>query len=309
MPRRPRIDYPGAYHHVMNRGADRQATFRSERDHKDFTCLWAEAVIRFGIVVHAYAWMGNHYHALVMSPDAQLSETLRWIGHVYTQRFNKRHGRDGALFRGRFHSVLIDSDAYLHRVARYIERNPLEAGLATPESLVRYKWSSLQHYLNPTSSDWVETKPLLSRLGSRHEYLRHVLSDHSDDVLEGFYNREEQPLLVLGDQEFVDSLPCEVAGLNPTVGLTHVSLAEIDFALSQVRALRIIGTRSRGLAVELGQRLAGATRRELADHYNFKTVSSVSSAISRSKADPNTAETRRAIMSYLGRSSQGPLAS
>ncbi len=301
MSRPLRIDYPGAYHHVMNRGAAQQATFRSVRDREEFSSLWAEATVRFGIVVLAYAWMGNHFHALVFTPDAQLSESLRYIIHVYTQRFNRRNGRDGPLFRGRFHSILIDSDIYLHRVARYIERNPLDAGLVTPEELLRYRWSSLRHYLNPTPGDWVTTQPLISRMGSRRSYLKHVLSELPDEELEAFYGGEQRQGVILGDQQFVDSLPAEVQKLGPIIGVQAIALEEIDEVLVRIRAQSHLGPRTRFLAAELGQLLARSSRQDLANHYNFASLSTVSSAIARSKADPQTIPIRQAAMAYFGR--------
>ena len=259
MPRPPRIDYPGALHHVMNRGAAHQATFLDDVDHRSFTELWQEAVVRHGIVVLAYAWMGNHYHALVISPEAQLSETLRRIGHVYTQRFNRRHGRDGALFRGRFHSILIDSNTYLDRVARYVERNPLEAGVTSPHELANYEWSSLHHYLNPRTEDWVHTDLLIDRLGSRHAYLKHTLSEHSDVELSEFYSQYRHERVVLGNQDFVDSLPTEVQRLRPIAGIPKLTLAEIDHAITQVRGPQALDTTSRLIATDLAHHFGAGT--------------------------------------------------
>ena len=289
----------------MNRGAAQQSTFRTAQDREDFTGLWADAVVRFGIVVLAYAWMGNHYHALVVSPDAQLSESLRYIGHVYTQRFNQRNERDGALFRGRFHSVLIDSDTYLHRVARYIERNPLEAGLVDAAGLPRYQWSSLQHYLNPSSADWVATEPLTSRMGSRYAYLKHVLSDHTDNEILDFYRHGEAENVVLGRQEFVDSLPNDVRKLRPLAGIPEVSLDEIDHAISSLGSQANFDPAARIVAAQLGQTLARATRQELADRYGFPSPQSVTVAIQRKSPKPEVVALRQAALVYLGRSPTG----
>ena len=309
MPRPKRIDYPGAFHHVMNRGAARQATFLTNQDRDDFSGLWAESVVRFGIVVLAYAWMGNHYHALVVSPDAQLSETLRYIGHVYTQRFNRRNGRDGALFRGRFNSVLIDQDAYLHRVARYIERNPLDAGIVSAAELPLYRWSSLSHYLNPTATDWVTTAPLISRLGSRHAYLRYILNDASDQEIEAFYERDMHERVVLGKQGFVESLPPEVESLRPVAGIPEVSLAEIEHAIFHVDGSPILNPCGRVVAAELGQMLARASRQDLVERYGFPSRQNISVVLQRKRHDPDVVRLRREVLVYLGRSSTGLLAS
>jgi len=305
MARPLRIDYPGAFHHVMNRGADHQATFTTTRDREDFTALWAEAVVRYRIVVLAYAWMNNHYHALVVTPDAQLSESLRYIGHVYTQRFNRRNGRDGALFRGRFHSVLIDSDTYLDRVARYIERNPLQAGLVDADGLSRYRWSSLRHYLHPSTTDWVTTEPLISRLGSRHAYLKHVLSDRPDREIVDFYARHERHNVVLGRQDFVNSLPADVRRSRPLAGIPEVSFDEIENAISSLGSNVTFDPVARIVATQLGQSLARASRQELADRYRFPSPQSVSVAIQRKTQQPEAIALRAAVLAHLGRTSMG----
>lgn len=305
MARPLRIDYPGAFHHVMNRGADHQTIFRSDRDRDYFSSLWAESVTRMGIVVLAYAWMGNHYHALVISPDGQLSETLRYIGFRYTQYFNRRHGRDGALFRGRFHSILIDHQNYLDRVARYIERNPLEAGLVTPGELPRYRWSSLHHYLDPREPDWITIQPLLSEVGSRHGYLRYVLSEYDDAELTSFYRQRQSERLVIGDQEFVDSLPETVRKMGPIAGIPSISMEEIDHAILQVRGPWSSESTARVVALQLGRLLARATGRELADRYGYRSTQAVASTIYRRGADEKVAALKDATLTYLGRSGGG----
>jgi len=103
----------------MNRGGNHQLVFLDDADRLSFLAILAEAVTRFGLVVHAYCLMPNHYHLLVSCPQAQLSRAMKHIGQVYTQRFNKRHGRDGSLFRGRFHSILVDSEPYLDNLTGF----------------------------------------------------------------------------------------------------------------------------------------------------------------------------------------------
>jgi len=275
MARPHRIDYPGAIHHVMNRGADHQSTFRDDVDRQLFLTLWKQAVSRFGIVVSAFAILDNHYHVLVQSPDQQLSETLQFIGRSYTQQFNRFYGRDGALFRGRFHSVLVDSDVYLARVARYIELNPVAAGLVSIDAMHRYPWSSFRVYSSDDpSSSWLNTSLVLDRFQSPWHYERFVKSELIDVDIERFYRSELRPGRVLGRQSFVDEVR-----VNP----------------------------SRTVAVALGQRLAGATNSELAERYGFGTPGSVTSAITRcwNSSHPATCELRDRALRVLGRDING----
>ena len=114
MARPLRIDYPGAWHHVMNRGARKQPIFVSRGDRRRFLQLLSTAHDRFGIEVNAYVLMGNHYHVLIRSPDGTLSQAFHYIDGVHAQAFNRRHGIDGPLFRGRFRSHLVEEEGYLH---------------------------------------------------------------------------------------------------------------------------------------------------------------------------------------------------
>lgn len=100
---------------------------------------------RYRLEVHAYCLMGNHYHLLVRSPDANIAESMQHLIGVYTRRFNLHHGFDGALFRGRYESVVIDGDEQFIATSRYIHRNPLEAGLV--DTLERYRHSSFRTYV------------------------------------------------------------------------------------------------------------------------------------------------------------------
>ena len=131
MARPLRIEYPGAWHHVMNRGRRGEAIYSDDTDYSLFTDLLKETAEMWNIRIAAYCLMPNHYHMLVQTPDANLSRSMRHLNGVYTQRCNNRHGWDGSLFRGRYKSILIDSDSYLLQAVRYIHRNPLRANLVT----------------------------------------------------------------------------------------------------------------------------------------------------------------------------------
>lgn len=104
MPRKPRVDFPGAWHHVMHRGARRAPIFRTDRDVLRFLRVLDETVSQFLIEVHAYALMPNHYHLLVRSVHGNLSPAMRHLNANYTQKANRVHRWDGPLFRGRFHT-------------------------------------------------------------------------------------------------------------------------------------------------------------------------------------------------------------
>jgi putative transposase len=122
MARPLRIQYPGAVYHVMNRGGSRQKIFLDEKDHQVFLNTIGEIYDRWGVEVFGWCLMGNHYHLCLRTAEGNLSRVMRHLDGLYTQRFNRFHGRDGALFRGRYKAIVVDKDNYLAQVVRYMSR-------------------------------------------------------------------------------------------------------------------------------------------------------------------------------------------
>lgn len=175
-----RIDHQDGWHHVMNRGAARQATFRSDRDRVEFERLLGVGHQRFGVEVHAYCLMDNHFHLLVHCPHGGLSGYMHQLGSVFTRHYNERIGRDGPLFRGRFHAIPIRTDDYRLHAARYIHRNPLDVDSSLP--LDRYRWSSHRVYLgNRRRPDWMRIDVILESFdGDVAAFDRFVSRDSAD---------------------------------------------------------------------------------------------------------------------------------
>src|SRR5881296_3396831 len=129
MARPLRIQFPSAVYHVMNRGTARQVTFLSDEDYGECLKTLSEAHSLWGIEVFADCLMRNHYHVCLRTPKGNLARVMRHVDGLYTQRFNRRHGRDGTLFRGRYKAILVDANEYLTAVVRYIHLNPVEVGI------------------------------------------------------------------------------------------------------------------------------------------------------------------------------------
>lgn len=140
MPRQSRLVLPGTAMHVIQRGNNRAACFRGRSDHLVYLLHLGELALKFACAVHAYCLMPNHVH-LLLTPASEDSLTLmRELGQRYVQYFNRRHGRTGTLWEGRFRSSVTQSARYVLACYRYIELNPVRAGLA--EGPHCYEWSS-----------------------------------------------------------------------------------------------------------------------------------------------------------------------
>lgn len=174
MARPQRPDRPGGWFHVINRGADRQDIFSSDSDFVLFEELFADAVERERIEVHAYSLMTNHFHALIHTPVGGLSGALQSVQSRYASAYNQRHDRSGALFEGRFTSVIIDGPSQRHLTARYIHRNALD--IVPSAALAAYRWSSFGVYTGARPAPpWLTMSEVSAQFGGdAHGYRRYV---------------------------------------------------------------------------------------------------------------------------------------
>lgn len=155
MARRLRLHVPGGFYHVTLRGNHRQPIFFTGADRARLDDVVAEAINRLAARVHAYCWMTNHIHALVQISDAPLGQLILRIASQYARGVQTRLDTTGHLFERRYHAVLVDADAYLMTIVRYIHLNPVRAGLVTDPAT--YPWSSHRVYLGACQRDWVTT--------------------------------------------------------------------------------------------------------------------------------------------------------
>ena len=140
MARPLRIEFADAFYHITSRGDRREAIYEDDEDRKAFLNILAEVVARYNWICHAFCLMTNHYHLLIETVDGNLSQGMRQLNGVYTQASNRRHRRVGHLFQGRFKGILVDKEAYLLELSRYVVLNPVRAGMV--ESPEQWPWSS-----------------------------------------------------------------------------------------------------------------------------------------------------------------------
>ncbi len=166
MARPLRIEYPGAYYHVINRGNGGEKVFKRIGDKKKFLEYLEKTVKRFSLKLHTYCLMTNHYHLLIETPQQNLSVAIQWLNVSYAAYYNRRHKRNGHIFQGRYKAVLIDADEYLGQLSRYIHLNPVRAGMVTAAG--QYPWSSYSAFIGKTKAPaWLETGGLLGYFGKQ----------------------------------------------------------------------------------------------------------------------------------------------
>lgn len=168
MARPLRIEYEDAVYHLTSRGNGRQDIYIDDEDRQAFLEILGDVVQRFNWICHAYCQMVNHFHLLIETPDANLSGGMRHLNGVYTQRFNRRHGRAGHVMQGRFKSILIEKDRHLLDLVRYVVLNPVRT--KTVQNVQDWPWSSYhatvgyQQPLPFLSTDWT-----LAQFGDQNE--------------------------------------------------------------------------------------------------------------------------------------------
>jgi putative transposase len=172
MPRSIRIEYPGAFYHVMARGNRREAIYRDGDDRRYHLETLGEACAMTGWRIHAWVLMGNHYHLVIQTPEPNLVAGMQWLQNTYTRRFNVRHRLWGRLFGDRYKSELVEGAGYYYEtLLDYVHLNPVRAGLADRrkgQSVLDYAWSSVAggHALAPRCRPpWLAAEDALSAFG------------------------------------------------------------------------------------------------------------------------------------------------
>jgi len=297
MSRPLRIEYQDAYYHVLNRGRGRQVIFNDEEYFGEFLHTLSEVHDRFGMQIHAYCLMSNHYHLLVKTPEGNLQRCMRHVNGVYTQRYNRLTNTDGPLFRGRYKAILVDHDVYLLQLSKYIHRNPLDAGMV--DHLENYVWSSYRSYIGGCAAEkWLYLREVYGQLNTNkpfaREYQSYMNEGQMDKDLKDFYSRKHRDP-ILGNERFIEGIKgflgkenSEVAynekkRLRPGIGAiveavcTYSQVSEKD--IYQVKKGRGVKNQPRKLAMYLAQRIGGFRLNEIGEFFGLKGYGGVSSAI------------------------------
>lgn len=277
MSRPLRIEYAGAFYHVVSRGNERKAVYRTHRDREKFFSYLESATERYRAVIHVYCLMDNHYHLLLETPSGNLSQIMHHINGAYTVYFNTKHARSGHLFQGRYKAILIDADEYASEVSRYIHLNPVRAGLIDiPEE---YRWSSCQYYvLKREAPKWLKRDFVLGYFGSGP---KRAMKQYKNFVYSFRDQEDKNPLarfsrsVILGGNEFVEEIKTrylrykQVDRNLPTLrdfsdqpGLSQIGKV-VDSVLQTDKKL------ARRVKLHMCHRYSGMNLREIGKHFGL----------------------------------------
>jgi putative transposase len=281
MARRPRIHFPNALYHVIARGNQRQDIFLDEQDYLRYLSYLAEYKSRYQFHLYAYALMRNHVHLLLEVEVTPLSKIMQGLQFRYTLYFNRRHGKVGHLFQGRYKAILCDKDAYLLQLVRYIHLNPIRCSLVGDPA--QYRWVSHNGYLGRIRDDLINTDFVLRQFGRTKSVARKRYADFIEDGLhlgheDTYYKVKDQRFL--GEGEFVERIESQRVTDEPVlfdIPLEDI-VAEVGkrvhitpdrmYSLSRERK----GAFGRGLTAYLARKLSGYRVRDVAGHFHREPV-------------------------------------
>ncbi|MGD9213050.1 MAG: helix-turn-helix domain-containing protein [Desulfobacteraceae bacterium] len=299
MPRPIRIDYPNAWHHVMNQGRNGRRVFLDDADYLLFIDLMVETVEIFNARIAAFCLLPTQYLLLLQTPDASLTRCMRHINGIYTQRYNYGHGSEGPIFKGRYRSILIDANRYLLPLVHYIHQRPLTCELV--KELIHYPWSSHKGYLSSAArwnwlcKDIVFAMILTETHQSLGAYKRFMSQTDSTDLLK-MVQRPRLPS-ILGDDGFIDRIKSDGGGKRAEPGIIRAKpqAPSCKCIISQV--CRHYGVKQscimhvhrgstndpRDVAIYLIRILRAESFISIAERFNLNHYSSVGSVIARVK--------------------------
>ena len=237
MARKPRIEYSGAFYHIIVRGNQRQDIFLADDDRNEYLKRLIRYKEKCGFILYAYVLMTNHVHLLIETPKDTISRVMQLINFTYTQYFNRKYDKVGHLFQGRYKSYLCDKDEYLTALVRYIHLNPVRAGISSsPED---YFWSSHKEYL-AAKNGLIDANLVLRLFSERPSEARKAYKAFIAGGLamgmgrdKSIYDAVEQQ--IIGDDRFIDTIQKKVE--EPKRPLRKPKLQDIVAAVTSVTGL------------------------------------------------------------------------
>lgn len=205
MSRRRRIHYPGALYHVILRGNARADIFFDRQDRRRWEALIDELLPEHGHQIHAYCWMSNHVHLALQSSDEPIAQFIAALAGRYAKLSNHKLGRSGHLFERRYRAILVQADAYLLELVRYIHQNPIRAGMVA--CLSDYPWCSHGAYLGGVKPSWLTVDWVLrmfdqSEVAARQAYSVFLTRRPSPSMRDRMSAGNRSDGRIIGDDHF-----------------------------------------------------------------------------------------------------------
>jgi len=277
MARPLRLEFAGALYHVTSRGDRREDIYLTDSDRKAFIGLLGEVCEQFNWRVQAYCLMSNHYHLLLETVEGNLAAGMRQLNGVYTQDFNRAHGRVGHVFQGRYKAILVDSDCYLLELARYVVLNPVRAGMVG--EVVEWPWSSYRAMLGELAPGWLAVDSLLACFGpethpARESYCRFV-QEGLNRASPWMYLRGQ---IFLGSDAFVEAMQARISTQQDSRSLREIPKAQ-HRAPAQPLAWYASNYADRNQAIREAYRTGSYTMEAIAAHFGLH-YSSISRIVS-----------------------------
>ena len=282
MARPLRLELAGGLYHVTSRGDGREDIYLSDTDRLAWLEIFTQVCQRFNWICHAWCQMDNHYHLLIETPEANLSQGMRQLNGVYTQYFNRSNGRVGHVYQGRYKAILVEHDSYLLELARYVVLNPLRANMV--KRLDQWPWSSYLATCGQVDVPaWLNTDGLLSQFGKRRAqaiegYIEFV---HQGARLPSVW-AQLQGQIYLGSEKFVAKMQ-KLIDKQPS--LKEIPRAQRRLLTRTLKEFEQKHPRNKAIAVAY---LSGQhTMAKIAEHFDvhYTTVSRIVSLYEKSQAE------------------------
>jgi putative transposase len=278
MARSLRIQFAGAFYHVTCRGNKRRNIFLDDADRRRFLELLSESLKIYGVVLYAYVMMNNHFHLVIRTTRANLSEFMRRFNISYTAWVNYHHDTCGHLYQGRYHAIVVDADNYLLELTRYVHLNPTRIRSLRKkydhrrqwQYVERYRWSSLPGYVRTRNAvDFVDYDMLLEMIGGRQEYRQFLLEGIRNPACNPFADVKHQT--ILGEIDFVEHIKnkyLDVASLREQPRGRDMITEVIPPASVLERVAEYLGVDARTLSMRQGNGINRGITAELLHRYS-----------------------------------------
>ena len=271
MTRPLRLEFEGALYHITSRGDRRENIYETDADRQGFLSLLARICEKYNWTCHSYCLMSNHYHLLVETPEANLSKGMRQLNGVYTQDFNRRNHCCGHVFQGRFKSILVDKEAYLLELARYIVLNPVRAGMV--QRAQDWPWSSFRATIGLVKKPvWLQDDWLLSAFGKNNtEAIRHYMKFVVDGMNRAPIWAALKQQIYLGDEHFIDNVQSLIDSNKDLSEIPSAQARPPPKLINEYLCLE----KNRNQAIARAYKSGGYTLKEIASYFNlhYSTVS------------------------------------